>query len=218
MEPGTDEEEVMSIHLTPWQKVARQQKRIVLLSVLHIVCLICLLSGLYYTTELMLYPDQVLIQDQSGSLYRGHTGPLLCRETAEDMARRAAFAFLDRSYEHENREMCEAVFGKSAQKSLFERMAKSREEFAEQKIRQMPEISRITVLDAAEERQCLVWVEGILHRSGIYMEMPYYQQLKFVLGLRLMQSDDPEKFPLRVLRMSYEEHSVYDSKKQEGAE
>ena len=75
--------------------------------------------------------------------------------------------------------------------------------------------SRITVLPAEESRQCLVWVEGILHRSGIYMEMPYYQKLEYTLGLRLMQSDDPEKFPLRVLRMTYQERSVYDSKKKE---
>ena len=47
------------------------------------------------------------------------------------------------------------------------------------------------------------------------MEMPYYQKLEYTLGLRLMQSDDPENFPLRVLRMTYQERSIYDSKPKE---
>ena len=80
---------------------------------------------------------------------------------------------------------------------------------------QMPEITRITVRDAEEDRQCLVWVEGFLYRAGVYMEMPYYQKLEYTLGLRLMQSDDPETFPLRVLRMTYQERSIYDSKPKE---
>jgi hypothetical protein len=203
----------MSTKLTPWQKVARQQNRIIFWALFHIVCLICLAAGLYYTVQFMRHPDRVLIQDQSGSLYRGHTGPVICREVAEDTARRATFAFLDRSYRHDNRAICEAIFGKLAQKSLFELINRSKDEFAEQKIRQMPEITRITVRDAAEDRQCLVWVEGILYRTGIYMEMPYFQKLEYLLGLRLMQSDDAEQFPLRVLRMTYQERSVYDSKK-----
>lgn len=205
----------MSIIMTPWQKVARQQTRIICWALFHIVCLICLAAGLYYTIQFMRHPDRVIIQDQSGSLYRGRTGPVICREVAEDTARRAAFAFLDRSYRHDNRAICEAIFGKSAQKSLFELINRSKDEFAEQKIRQMPEITRITVRDAAEDRQCLVWVEGILYRTGIYMEMPYFQKLEYLLGLRLMQSDDAEQFPLRVLRMTYQERSVYDSKKKE---
>ena len=200
---------------TPWEKIAKQQNRIILLSLFHIVCLISLGIGLYYTTEYMRHPDRVFIVDQSGSLYRGRTGPVICREVAEDTARRAAFAFLDRSYKHDNRAMCEAIFGKSAQKSLFELINRSKDEFAEQKIRQFPEITRITIRNAAEDRQCLVWVKGILHRAGIYMEMPYYQKREYTLGLRLMQSDDPEKFPLRVLRMTYQERSIYDSKTKE---
>ena len=207
----------MSTKLTPWQKVARQQNRIIFWALFHIVCLICLAAGLYYTVQFMRHPDRIIIQDQSGSLYRGRTGPVICREVAEDTARRATFAFLDRSYSHDNIAMCEAIFGKSAQKSLFELINQSKDEFAEQKIRQMPEITRITVRDAAEDRQCLVWVEGILYRTGVYMEMIYFQKLEYSLGLRMMQSDDLDKFPLRVLRMSYEERSVYDSKKKEPA-
>jgi hypothetical protein len=163
----------------------------------------------------MCHPDFVLIQDKSGSLYRGRTGPLICRATAEDTARRAAFAFLDRSYRHDNRAMCEAIFGKTAQKSLFEIINGTKDEFSEQKIHQFPEIENMTVVPAEESDQCLVWVEGTLHRSGIYMEIPYRQKLEFVLGLRLMQSDEEEKFPLRVLRMNYRERSVYDSKPKE---
>jgi hypothetical protein len=205
----------MTAIMTPWEKVARQQARIILLTVSHIVCVICLAAGLYYTVRFMHHPDFVLIQDKSGSLYRGRTGPLICRATAEDTARRATFAFLDRSYRHDNRAMCEAIFGKTAQKSLFEIVNGTKDEFSEQKIRQFPEIENVTVVPAEESGQCLVWVEGTLHRSGIYMEIPYRQKLEFVLGLRLMQSDEEEKFPLRVLRMNYRERSVYDSKVKE---
>lgn len=200
---------------TPWQKAAGEQRRTILLSLFHIISLISLGAGLYFTSKYMQHPDRIIIQDQSGSLYRGRTGPVLCQETAEDIATRAAFAFLDRSFEHENRAACEAVFGKTAQKSLFALLAKTKEEYAEQKIRQFPEIRDITILPAEEENQCLAWVEGDLHRTGIYMKMPYYQKLEYILGLRLMQSDAPEKYPLRVLRMNYTEKSVYESKKQE---
>ena len=205
----------MTAIMTPWEKVARQQTRIILLTVFHIVCAICLAAGLYYTVRFMRHPDFVLIQDKSGSLYRGRTGPLICRATAEDTAKRAAFAFLDRSYRHDNRAMCEAIFGKTAQKSLFEIINGTKDEFSEQKIRQFPEIENVTVVPAEESGQCLVWVEGTLHRSGIYMGIPYRQKLEFILGLRLMQSDEEEKFPLRVLRMNYRERSVYDSKPKE---
>ena len=205
----------MTAIMTPWEKVARQQTRIILLTVFHIVCVICLAAGLYYTVRFMRHPDFVLIQDKSGSLYRGRTGPLICRATAEDTAKRAAFAFLDRSYRHDNRAMCEAIFGKTAQKSLFEIINGTKDEFSEQKIRQFPEIENVTVVPAEESGQCLVWVEGTLHRSGIYMGIPYRQKLEFILGLRLMQSDEEEKFPLRVLRMNYRERSVYDSKPKE---
>ena len=205
----------MTAIMTPWEKVARQQTRIILLTVFHIVCAICLAAGVYYTIRFMQHPDFVVIQDKSGSLYRGRTCPLICRATAEDTARRATFAFLDRSYKHDNKPMCEAIFGKTAQKSLFEIVNASKDEFSEQKIHQFPEIENMTVVPAEESDQCLVWVEGNLYRSGIYMDIPYRQKLEFVLGLRLMQSDEEEKFPLRVLRMNYRERSVYDSKVKE---
>ena len=151
--------------ITPWRKVAEEQNRIVLLSLFHIVCLTALGVGLHYTARYMRHPDRIILQDRSGSLYRGRTRPILCRQTAEDMARRAVFAFLDRSYAHENRAMCEAVFGKTAQKSLFELMAKSREEYAEQKIRQFPEILRMTVRPAEEKTPISL---GIPTVSGIW--------------------------------------------------
>ena len=44
------------------------------------------------------------------------------------------------------------------------------------------------------------------------MNIPYYQKLEFTLGLRLMRSPDIQTHPLRVLRMIYEEQSVYDNK------
>ena len=46
------------------------------------------------------------------------------------------------------------------------------------------------------------------------MDMPYYQKLEYVLGLRLAMSEELEKFPLRVLKMTYEERSLYDGKVQ----
>lgn len=195
------------------EKVRKDQNRIVFWAIFHLFCLICLVAGLYYTCQYMHHPDRVIIQDRSGSLYRGYTGPILCRESAEDAARRAVNAFLNRSYEHNNREMCEAIFGKTAQKALFNLIAETRDEFEEQKVRQFPEITKMTIRPA-EDEQCLVWVEGTLHRTGIYMDMPYYQKLEYVLGLRLAQSKELVKFPLRVLRMTYEERSIYDSKPQ----
>ena len=52
----------MTAIMTPWEKVARQQTRIILLTVFHIVCVICLAAGLYYTVRFMHHPDFVLIQ------------------------------------------------------------------------------------------------------------------------------------------------------------
>ena len=65
----------------------------------------------------MLMPDRVIIVDDAGSIYRGSSENVLCKETAENIARRCAFAFLDRSFEHDHRQLCEALFGRSAQKS-----------------------------------------------------------------------------------------------------
>lgn len=196
----------------PCRKVAREQNRIVLWASFHILCATCLGMGLYYIRQYMLHPDKVIIQDAGGNLYRGSSGPLLCREAAEDAARRAAIAFLERSWEHEHREMREAIFGKTAQKAVADLISRSKDEFADQKIRQIPDISLIRVQAAPEPDQCLVRVQGVLHRTGIYMGMPYYQQLEYNLGLRLMRSPDARTFPLRVLRMTYEERSLYDGK------
>ena len=60
--------------------------------------------------------------------------------------------------------------------------------------------------------QCLAFVYGTLHRTGVYMKIPYSQKLKFTLGLRLVRSPDEKAFPLRVLRMTYEEKSIFDNK------
>ena len=47
------------------------------------------------------------------------------------------------------------------------------------------------------------------------MKMPYYQKLEFTLGLRLMRSGSLSEYPLRVLKMVYDEKSIYDNKKGE---
>ena len=47
--------------------------------------------------------------------------------------------------------------------------------------------------------------------NGIYMKMPYSQKLEFTLGLRLVRSTEQRSFPLRVLRMAYEERSIYEN-------
>ena len=201
----------------PCLAVLRQQNRIVFWALFHILCILCLAVGIHYIGEYMHHPDRIILMDRSGSLYYGHSGPVLSREVAEDMACRAAIAFLERSFEQENRELCEAVFGKTARKALFELVGRSRDEFTAQKIRQYPEISKLTVRPAPEPGQCLVWVEGVLHRTGIYMNMAYYRKLQYVLGLRLMRSASPEEFPLRVLRMTYEERALYDDRTRGGA-
>ena len=138
---------------------------------------------------------------------------MLCKETAENIARRCTFAFLDRSFEHDHRQLCEALFGRSAQKSLSDIIRKSKDEFTEQKIRQLPEIRKVELLPLSDAPgQCLAFVYGTFHRTGVYMKIPYSQKLKFTLGLRLVRSPDEKAFPLRVLRMTYEEKSIFDNK------
>ena len=151
--------------------------------------------------------------DEAGSIYRGSSENVLCKETAENIARRCAFAFLDRSFEHDHRQLCEALFGRSAQKSLSDIIRKSKDEFTEQKIRQLPEIRKVELLPLSDASgQCLAFVYGTLHRTGVYMKIPYSQKLKFTLGLRLVRSPDEKAFPLRVLRMTYEEKTIFDNK------
>ena len=200
-------------HDSPATQVIREQRSVIRWSLLHIATAVCLIVGIYYSREYMRMPDRVIVVDEAGSIYRGSSENVLCKETAENIARRCAFAFLDRSFEHDHWQLCEALFGRSAQKSLSDIIRKSKDEFTEQKIRQLPEIRKVELLPLSDAPgQCLAFVYGTLHRTGVYMKIPYSQKLKFTLGLRLVRSPDEKAFPLRVLRMTYEEKSIFDNK------
>ena len=204
---------VRSSFSSPQKQVIREQRSVIRWSLLHIATMVCLIVGIYYGREYMHMPDRVIVVDEAGSIYRGSSENVLCKETAEDIARRCAFAFLDRSFEHDHWQLCEALFGRSAQKSLSDIIRKSKDEFTEQKIRQLPEIRKVELLPLSNAPgQCLAFVYGTLHRTGVYMKIPYSQKLKFTLGLRLVRSPDEKTFPLRVLRMTYEEKSIFDNK------
>ena len=200
-------------HDSPAKQVIREQRSVIRWSLLHIATAVCLIVGIYYGREYMRMPDRVIVVDEAGSIYRGSSENVLCKETAENIARRCAFAFLDRSFEHDHWQLCEALFGRSAQKALSDIIRKSKDEFTEQKIRQLPEIRKVELLPLSDAPgQCLAFVYGTLHRTGVYMKIPYSQKLKFTLGLRLVRSPEEKAFPLRVLRMTYEEKSVFDNK------
>lgn len=211
--PNNPNSHVRSSFSSPQKQVIREQRSVIRWSLLHIATAVCLIVGIYYGRAYIRMPDRVIVVDEAGSIYRGSSENVLCRETAENIARRCAFAFLDRSFEHDHWQLCEALFGRSAQKSLSDIIRKSKDEFREQKIRQLPEIRKVELLPLSDEpEQCLAFVYGTLHRTGVYMKIPYSQKLKFTLGLRLVRSPDEKAFPLRVLRMTYEEKSVFDNK------
>ena len=211
--PNNPNFHVRSSFSPPQKQVLREQRCVIRWSLLHIATAVCLIVGIYYGHEYMRMPDRVIVVDEAGSIYRGSSENVLCKETAENIARRCAFAFLDRSFEHDHWQLCEALFGRSAQKSLSDIIRKSKDEFTEQKIRQLPEIRKVELLPLSDAPgQCLAFVYGMLHRTGVYMKIPYSQKLKFTLGLRLVRSPDEKTFPLRVLRMTYEEKSIFDNK------
>ena len=211
--PNNPNSHVRSSFSSPQKQVIREQRSVIRWSLLHIATAVCLIVGIYYGRAYIRMPDRVIVVDEAGSIYRGSSENVLCRETAENIARRCAFAFLDRSFEHDHRQLCEALFGRSAQKSLSAIIRESKDEFREQKIRQLPEIRKVELLPLNDvSEQCLAFVYGTLHRTGVYMKIPYSQKLKFTLGLRLVRSPDEKAFPLRVLRMTYEEKSIFDNK------
>ena len=211
--PNNPNSHVRSSFSSPQKQVLREQRNVIRWSLLHIATAVCLIVGIYYGREYMRMPDRVIVVDEAGSIYRGNSENVLCKETAENIARRCAFAFLDRSFEHDHWQLCEALFGRSAQKSLNDIIRKNKDEFTEQKIRQLPEIRNVELLPLSNvPGQCLAFVYGTLHRTGVYMKIPYSQKLKFTLGLRLIRSPEEKAFPLRVLRMTYEEKSIFDNK------
>ena len=211
--PNNPNSHVRSSFSSPQKQVIREQRSVIRWSLLHIATAVCMIVGIYYGRAYIRMPDRVIVVDEAGSIYRGSSENVLCRETAENIARRCVFAFLDRSFEHDHWQLCEALFGRSAQKSLSDIIRKSKDEFREQKIRQLPEIRKVELLPLSDEpEQCLAFVYGTLHRTGVYMKIPYSQKLKFTLGLRLVRSPDEKAFPLRVLRMTYEEKSIFDNK------
>ncbi len=203
----------MRKYSAPHIQVAREQRHVVAWSILHIITVMCLILGGYYGYKYMTMPDNILLADELGNIYCGTSGEIVCRENAENIARKCAVAFLDRSYKHDYWQLCEALFGRSAQKSLREILVRSTAEFDDQKIRQVPEILKVELnMSEQAKGQCLAFVSGMLYRTGIYMNIPYSQKLEFTLGMRLIRSPDEKTFPLRVLRVQYEERSIYDDK------
>ena len=155
-------------HDSPAKQVLREQRSVIRWSLLHIATAVCLIVGIYYGREYMRMPDRVIVVDEAGSIYRGSSENVLCKETAENIARRCAFAFLDRSFEHDHRQLCEALFGRSAQKSLSDIIRKSKDEFTEQKIRQLPEIRKVELLplsDAPGQWNQTVVVPPLIHQQ-----------------------------------------------------
>ena len=164
--PNNPNSHVRSSFSSPQKQVLREQRSVIRWSLLHIATAVCLIVGIYYGHEYMRMPDRVIVVDEAGSIYRGSSENVLCKETAENIARRCAFAFLDRSFEHDHRQLCEALFGRSAQKSLSDIIRKSKDEFTEQKIRQLPEIGtvpRIRLRDASPD--------GRLHENPVFAEV-----------------------------------------------
>ena len=195
------------------KSVGCEQRKIILWGIFHIITLTSLVLGIYYAQKYMLMPDQVTICDFAQNLYRGQSRDVLCQATVEDIARKATMAFLCRDGEIFQQQAQEALFGESARKSLRTLIGNSQKEFREQKIRQTPIIQKIDIVATPEKDQSLAFVRGTLHRTGVYMEMPYCQKLEFILGLRLARSGKLSEYPLRVLRLSYDEKSIYDNKK-----
>ncbi|MBN2642942.1 MAG: hypothetical protein JXR78_14925 [Victivallales bacterium] len=197
----------------PQQTVAREQRGIVCWSIMHVITTVCLIAGMYFSREYMLLPDRAIIVDNAGNIYYGSSCAVVSEVVAKDIAIRATMAFLERSFEHDSHAAREALFGRSAQKSLRSIIQASRDEFNEQKIRQVPVVEEVELSGAGNSNQCLVFVRGTLHRTGTYMNLSYYRQLEFTLGLRLMRSPDINSYPLRVLRMRYEEKSIFNNHK-----
>ena len=81
-------------HNSPAKQVLREQRSVIRWSLLHIATAVCLIVGIYYGREYMRMPDRVIVVDEAGSIYRGSSENVLCKETAENIAQRC------RSEEH----------------------------------------------------------------------------------------------------------------------
>lgn len=194
-----------------YEYVTHQRRRILFWGCWHVLVLTAFFVGLYYAYEYMGLPDRVIVVDKERNMGTAVSGPILCREVARDVAQRATHAFLNRSYEYTNEAACKAIFGKSAYEAVEAKIDESRRLFEERKIVQAVSIGKVEVKAASESDQCIVFVRGVLTRTGIYMDIPYFQRLKFTLGMRLMRSPDVEKYPLRVLRMQYKDEEIYET-------
>ena len=117
--PNNPNSHVRSSFSSPQKQVIREQRSVIRWSLLHIATAVCLIVGIYYGREYMRMPDRVIVVDEAGSIYRGSSENVLCKETAENIARRCAFACLDRSFEHDHWQLCEALFGRSAQTGVY---------------------------------------------------------------------------------------------------
>ena len=107
--PNNPNSHVRSSFSSPQKQVIREQRSVIRWSLLHIATAVCLIVGIYYGREYMRMPDRVIVVDEAGSIYRGSSENVLCKETAENIARRCAFAFLDRSFEHDRTFRAEVV-------------------------------------------------------------------------------------------------------------
>lgn len=192
-------------------KQAKYQKMTVIFAFLHLCCIFSFIAGLYGIKLYMNSPNKVIIQNNCGTVQRGYITTLNTKEIYLETAIRSTLAMLSynplESFEDEQK--LNSILGKTAKKQFFEFLSTFDKKFKELKITQYVQINDIAIKKTSNKDQVLVYVFGILHRTGYYHEILNYQKLNFTLGLRLARNNKITEYPYKVLRFIYKEKSIY---------
>ncbi len=195
----------------PYNSFIKEQNKFQLLILYHILCISLFAIGIYVIYVFFQNPDEVLIFDKGGNAHVAHTSNLTGnRIVIKDIAYKATYALLARTYKTDSSRLLKSYFLKKAEIAAEQMIEEESRKFESRKIVQSIKIKKTFLLKY--KGYPAVIVKGTLRQVGEYHDILIAKDKEFSLVLLLKKSDDKTQLPYRVLAIKLKLKSIEDQK------
>lgn len=173
--------------------------------------------GLTYGVKYMNMPDRIIVKDSANNFFVGNSEPLSSRKVISLLSYKAAYAFLNRSYDGKNKKKLALYFSKKGMKTVNAYLSRDAKFFKERKIVQHVKIERFRCIKSGynEYKACL---QGHLFKNGFYFGHKYNNKVEFSLIFIIKKGTIAKRLPLEITKLKLgewepEENNNNDRKK-----
>lgn len=168
----------------------------------HLICVSFLITSVVYTYKIFKTHDNVILLDKSGNLYKASTRSIQNKKIIRDIAERATYAFLNRTYETDANEHVEPYFLKKGRANVRKYMSLEKEDFKQKQIRQIATIEKIKMYDV-NGFPTFKMVGTLKRHLTFEKEVNFEKKYRFVINCVMIRSPDVKDFPYKVARFKY---------------